>query len=480
MLSDLLHSVPALLEMICPAHSAVLLATSSHLRSLVHHSAQQVHIKDADQLPLLVRGGWVQLQHLRLWAPTEKTFTQLAAGNWSSLQRLTLGHSEQLVVDNLVKADLPWLETLRLMTSDMCAATISQVASGQWPELQTLMLECYSKKFVTPGSILDLAPAQWPKLEKLNLRYWNRDGAPLSRQAPHPAWRDKLFPGNSWSALQMLCLSGLKVDCGTIKWMTSAHWPSLEDLTVDLDEGRLDEECIWLLTQAHWPKLKTLFLPNSLTIASVKQLSNGRWPQLESLDLGGCLYLYGLAWPRIFPDVFPCTKQLWPCLKSLDLSATDICAEGLVELVKGALPLLASLSLSHNRFVDAAAIEQLVSGEWPLLEVLNLADCDVGLVGLQHLVTGNWTLLTDLNLADCRICPAAAPQHTVQLLLNQVVDFFAPPPAASSPRPQTEAVSVLLQSMWPQLMRLSLYQNHFKHADIADLLHKWPDLQVTI
>lgn len=97
--------------------------------------------------------------------------------------------------------------------------------------------------------------------------------------------------------------------------------------------------------------------------------------------------------------------------------------------------MLTKLDLTENEHLDAAAVEELVKGGWPLLEELILADCSIGLAGSQHLVRSSWTRLLQSPLAGCSLCTSSTSQCSgMQLLWDQLPALYkAPTVVPSSP-----------------------------------------------
>ncbi len=48
--------------------------------------------------------------------------------------------------------------------------------------------------------------------------------------------------------------------------------------------------------------------------------------------------------------------------------------------------------------LDAASVEKLAQGQWPLLEVLDLERNDLDQCAIGHLIQGRWPMLRELTL----------------------------------------------------------------------------------
>ena len=97
-------------------------------------------------------------------------------------------------------------------------------------------------------------------------------------------------------------------------------------------------------------------------------------------------------------------KGLPRTLSSL-LLMTDIHAAAAYHLSTADWPYLARLHIHSNMYkllvvqrLDAASVEKLAQGQWPLLEVLDLERNDLDQCAIGHLIQGRWPMLRELTL----------------------------------------------------------------------------------
>jgi len=114
-------------------------------------------------------------------------------------------------------------------------------------------------------------------------------------------------------------------------------------------------------------------------------------------------------------------KGRWDVLEDLDLSCNPLLdAAAIAQLVQGNFPNLRTLNLSYG-MLDAGAIDYLVRGAWPHLAHLYLHDeCLEGFLDIPafsvHLL-GNWPLLQTLVLS-------AVDVHAAAFLLSGSRDVY--------------------------------------------------------
>jgi len=76
--------------------------------------------------------------------------------------------------------------------------------------------------------------------------------------------------------------------------------------------------------------------------------------------------------------------------------------ESMAELVKGNFPSLQKLDLSCSCF-NAVSMKHLAKGKWPLLGILDLSETQICFQALHHLMKGRWHNLECLDVADNKL-----------------------------------------------------------------------------
>lgn len=137
----------------------------------------------------------------------------------------------------------------------------------------------------------------------------------------------------------------------------------------------------------------------------METLVSGRWPLMQSLDLGSTL-MYDLYDFRTLP------QAQWPLLASLDFSSA-ICllhrlSDCLKELARGIWPNLVSLSLRNCDLVldtfPGNLVQVLTTAEWPKLQTLDLSDnrflkgLEGGQISVINLLHQKWPMMSSLWL----------------------------------------------------------------------------------
>lgn len=87
-----------------------------------------------------------------------------------------------------------------------------------------------------------------------------------------------------------------------------------------------------------------------------------------------------------------------PGIIRLQLISTKMDAAAVQQLSSANWPCLEALSIEASSGMDATTVQQLAQGKWPLLKKLDLSCCDLNQCAISHLVQGNWPSLKRLTL----------------------------------------------------------------------------------
>ena len=342
-LVDVLQMAPTLLQSLLPADLGAVSSTSRQLRCLVHEHATKITI---------IRHYWDKSYDTR--CPITE-LQALSNGGWPRLQCLNLKYRADLGADairNLNTASWSRLASLDLSRNSIGTDAMSQLVLGKWPALKHLDLS-YSD--LRSAAIVLLSKADWP-LEVLNLSGNKIDVEGMK----------ELVQG-SWPSLTQLSLQQNYLDVDAMKVLAKAPWP-LQRL--DLRDSVLlklipKDEALAMAEAASgkWPDMQELKLAgNTLNAQVIATLCQADWPNLVSLDLSKCS-LYG-------SDIAGLCQAHWPRLSNLDLTGNQLNELSMTHLVKNSWPVLKYLWLGGNS-LDEAAVKILLCGTWHKLEFLD-------------------------------------------------------------------------------------------------------------
>lgn len=364
-------------------------------------------------MSLLIQGDWPILTKLDLSCNKlgRAALAKLAQAEWPAVTSLNL--SSNKLDDHAAQflAGIAWPKMVNVnlrRNLELGPGAAAWLVTAQWPALKSLDLEC------THVALASLLIGNWLELEVLNLKNchkaelaWN----PSVHASTSISWRNltslsfqshSLDPAlvahlNSecWPCLERLCLARDTCSSKDIEdFVLGGSWPLLTDLdlsTVCMPEFRGVRMCEVLgqvgSTLTQLTKLTRLcFCQHAVTSVGMNLLVKGRWEVLEDLDLSWNLMLDAAAIAQLVQGNFPNL----PNLRTLNLSYIMLDAGAIDYLVCGAWPHLAHLYLHHDNlegFLDNPAISVLLLCNWPSLQSLVLSVCDVR--GAAFLLSGS-------------------------------------------------------------------------------------------
>jgi hypothetical protein len=331
-LSDLIHQVPRLLELMPSECLAALIATSKTHRSQIHKYVTCITLSDPTHASQLVSCSWPRLV------------------KWTSVDQ-----------------DSPRIETIRV-TCDMTVAAASVLAKASMLSTWHLRLEGIQ---LSAAVAAEIAKGDWPTLDGLYL--WH---AGLTR-----AVVQELVAAN-WPALTCLGTLNMPVGMGILSLVSHARWPKLAYMSL-LDTRRLSNQQL--------KELETLllFALNQVVQVSSSSSATFDWSSIISLiltyqqvDAHMVTKLLHTGVNRVETIVLFCvqldaavilqlTKSECPRLQKLALSYNGLGSAAVSYLAQGKWPLLKRLKLKGNELKDTT-LDELFKGEWPLLEELEL------------------------------------------------------------------------------------------------------------
>ena len=325
------------------------------------------------------------------------TATLFVQGNWTQLQQLQL---------DLATNAPP--EVIRFRPE-----AVSILCQVNWLALKTLDL---SNNVLHFSCISMLVSKQWPLLSTLNL-----SNARIDAKASL-----KLLTGH-WPVLQDLDLSWNKLDAGFFQEMvkgfkllqlelldlshtsfseaSAAHLIHLQAQlkSLCLSYNNINAHLMSTLIQAGWKHIQSVDLSQSRQdTKTIQKLTEAGWSQLDTLCLGGNAALHDAA------AVQALSHGQWPLLATLDLQGIKLDAEAMSQLIKGGWPCLKTLCLSSCQ-LEALSCSVLQLGKWPLLDTLKLEHNPVGTEGMMYLAKAAWPNLSYLDLSDCGLDFGAMP-----------------------------------------------------------------------
>ena len=464
-----------------------LIANKCGWPQLKHLSLSVNKIKD-EGVELLSKGDWLLLEILDL-ARTEITTRGVEVivkkCNWPQLKRLNLSGNWRIndkALEVLVQGNWSLLETLNLKSTDVTKkGCINFIFNANFSNLKDVYLNWWST-----DEVASLFQKNWPLLGELDLSYCQITQKELDTIVSSSKWPQlkrlnlsdnekiddralKILTQGNWPLLETLNLNSTSVTKkGLINFIFNANFSNLKDIhffwgnsdlirnllqknwslieELDLHNCQITQNEIDIIAEKwDFPQLKRLNLSNNEEIddEALEKLARGGWPQLEELDLNSCQITQNGI------DVIV-KKRSWPQLKHLNLSWNQICNEGLEKLTHGSWPLLETLNLKGTggtkqgelKFIFHVSLftlkriylnwwssdtaTNLFKKNWPLLEELNLSNCQITQKELDAIVSSSkWPQLKHLNLSS-----------------NEKID--------------DKALGMLFQGNWPLLETLNL------------------------
>jgi len=341
-LSDLIHQVPRLLELMPSECLAALIATSTTHRSQIHNYVTSTTISD----------------------PTHAS--DLISCSWPRLVKWTLADQ-----------DSHRIQTIRV-TCDMTVAAASVLAKASMLSRWQLQLEGIQ---LSAAVAAEIAKGHWPFL--VGLHFWR---AKLTR-----AVVQELVAAN-WPALTLLSSVEMPVDMGMLSLLSQARWPQLAILDL----------CNVTLRSTQEGKEQEIQLLSALSNALSWMVSKVDPEQTSSsssatLDWSSIITL-NLTCQQI--DTQMVTKLLHTGVNRIELlvlNFVQLDAAVILQLTKSECPRLQALFLRCNG-LGSVAMSYLAQGKWPLLWMLNLEGNELEDTALDELFTGEWPLLEELKL----------------------------------------------------------------------------------
>ena len=154
-LSDLIHQVPRLLELMPSGCLAVLIATSTTHRSQIHNYVISITITDPSHASDLISCSWPRLVK---WT--------LADQDSHRIQDIHVTCDMTVAAASvLAKASLLSRWELQLEGIQLNAATAAEIAKGDWPFLVGLY---FGHARLTRAVVQELVAANWPALTLLS------------------------------------------------------------------------------------------------------------------------------------------------------------------------------------------------------------------------------------------------------------------------------------------------------------------------
>ena len=250
----------------------------------------------------------------------------------------------------------------------------------------------------------------------------------------------------------------------SIAQLSARSWPSLVELNFDHYRASLDAASMAHLAEGVWPSLSKLDLSSTNVNADgILSLSEGHWPSLQELCLGGKPRLCMETLELIFKS------QAWPMLFKLSLRdmKIDTACSGNVPFTMACLQALTV----HSTPLDAKIVAVFVRAPWPCLTALTLSNTGLGQDEIGLLVTASLPALSTLDLERNKLALGAAqhlrrsewPQLATLVLSENYLDDCA--------------MSYIAMGQWPNLHVLQLADNCFQVQGLRVLTAgKWPML----
>ncbi len=340
-LSDLIHQVPRLLELMPSECLAALLATSRTHRSQIHNYVTSITISDPTHASDLISSTWPRLMK---WTLADQD-------SYRILIRVTCDMTVA-AASVLAKASMLSDWQLQFEGIQLSAAAAAETAKGDWPTLRGLHFGCCK---LTRAVVQELVAGNWPTLT---------------------------------------CLSAIQtpVDIGLISLLSQARWPklafmSLRNLRLPMTQEGKEVENQFYSTAPDAKSKVVLEADPQQTSASSSATSD--WSSIAVVNL---------SYQQVDPQMV--TKLLHTGVKQLRvlmLHCAQLDAAVILQLTQSECPRLQTLILSRNE-LGSVAMSYLAQGKWPLLEKLNLQGNDLEDAALDDLFKGEWQLLDELKL----------------------------------------------------------------------------------
>ena len=328
------------------------------------------------------------------------------------------------------------------------ATEVVLLVKGGWRQLKILS---FRKAGLEPEAMAVLSHGHWPLLQCLNLACNNIGERGM-----------KSFSLCPWPALEVLQLNEVGMSAQMVIHLTRANLPHLTSLNLSYNNM---EACINILTEGRWPQLGTLELSwSNLSSACLAQLVRGAWPNLKRLDLSNNNMLIAsigdfrnAAWPLLanlnlqggvhgglFMKASQTQEQAfvsfaqceWRYLQNLNLSSCNLQPAIMRKLCQAQWQNLSFLDFTAN-CLHSDSLKYLVASQWSQLRCLSMKWCDIDITAVSHLIQAQWPCLEFLGLGG-----------------NDI---------------NVEALEVLMQAKWPMLKFLDLSRNYLGPARIVRL-----------
>ena len=461
-LSDLIHEVPRLLEMLDSKSLVALMSTNSVHNTQIHNLVTCLTIHSAKGVTMLSPQLWPLLTGLSLKFSTGASDRSLRGLLESWLPNPHAIPEDSAALQHLVQANLSNLQSLSL-TGTLSVAAQANLCKASWPNMRRLRLTHAS---LTDETLRVMTAAQGDLI------------------------KDLFCSGTKSTAAQAVLSNASRHDMGIshlthaaltdeiYRTMTPPPWALLEEL--DLSSNKLSQDAIHILHARPWPKLRQLNLSDNddlygltFLVLARKNDSIRQWPVLQALHLSGARMGRTFALPLL-------QKASWPQLKSLTLTTNTTITVSLnsIEmrhLVQAGMSSLEKLDFTKYWLDDAGAsqlskgkwpklrqlkasgaardlVPHIVRGKWPLLEALDIGGFSLDDFALHELTRGHWPLLQHLRAsaglyfvaAHCNIDLAF---HTFRRVTQDSV---------ISPDVTLDCMPQLLQERWPMLRKVVL------------------------
>ena len=141
-LSDVLHEVPLLLDLIPTDSLAALLAVNQKHRRQIHEYVRHIAVPDQDHVQTLVNGTWPSLVS---WYFGRSSIMRLYPIAWAPLvysppTRYSVRNASDAAVSLLVKGHAPEMQHVTLKEGFISPAGIAQLHQAGWNRLQSCCL----------------------------------------------------------------------------------------------------------------------------------------------------------------------------------------------------------------------------------------------------------------------------------------------------------------------------------------------------
>ena len=197
-----------------------------------------------------------------------------------------------------------------------------------------------------------------------------------------------------------------------LRSLVQGHWPELLELRLANNDNSAAEE----LHQAKWKSLRMLDLGASdcTPLEAVHAVLRVLRESLQTLNV--CCEMLSLTAAAAQQQGWPCETSLrwdiiasaailqslahghWP-IRRLSLQCLNNTTSAIAQLVQISLTRMKSLSLCGHLYVSNPAC-RFQDGNWPALQHLDLACCGLQDDFMVPLTTGQWSLLETLNLSS--------------------------------------------------------------------------------